>query len=92
MDAVAGAGGAAGADGAVGAAAAASARAPARAEASERSAEPALQRPFTIDPRDVNLNELVSHLLQPTPLSSFLGARRRVVPRRAPPPSQPQTP
>ena len=61
-------------------------------EASERSAEPALQRPFTIDPRDVNLNELVSHLLQPTPLSSFLGARRRVVPRRAPPPSQPQTP
>ena len=57
------------------------ARAPARARASERSAEPALQRPFTIDPRDVNLNELVSHLLQPTPLSSFLGARRRVVPR-----------
>ena len=50
---------------------------------SDREASPALQRPFAIDPNDVNLHALVAQLLQPTPMADFLSARQRVSASRA---------
>ena len=44
----------------------------------DREPSPALQRPFAIDPNDVNLHALVAQLLQPTPMADFLSARQRV--------------
>jgi len=49
----------------------------------DREASPALQRPFAIDPNDVNLHALVAQLLQPTPMADFLSARQRVSASRA---------
>lgn len=55
----------------------------AAADVGDREASPALQRPFAIDPNDVNLHALVAQLLQPTPMADFLSARQRVSASRA---------